>query len=114
VAEQEVVSYLVLRIPSYGQPEKLERDHLEALTREAAMRYGKGAMVGDLNGKWWRHDTDRRDGDHLVECYPPDLRIGQKPFKPKPLKKVRPEALADVIHMNGNASEVSKGQGELW
>ena len=104
VSEQEVVNYLVVRIPSYGHPEKVAEQQLLEAAREAHTRYGDGAMVGTVDGKWWRYDRSRREGDRMVQCYPPDLRMGQKPFKPKPLKKQREPELADVIHMNGKTN----------
>lgn len=105
MAEQETVEYFTVRVASYGNPEKLAADHLERLCRDLSYSFHSGTMVQCSDGRWWRYEGSRREGDRMVQCHPPELQLGQKPFKPKRLKFPRPKDMADVIPMNGKAGE---------
>lgn len=101
--EQETVDYFTVRVGSWGDPEKLHAEHLRNLCRQLHVSFGP-VMLQDKNGRWWRwSDTDRDEQGSkgcLVECYPPDLKLGQKPFKPKPLSKPRANGKKEAtIHM---------------
>lgn len=104
MGEQETVDYLTVRVASYGHPDRVQRGHVQRLVRELTVSYGP-VMVQDQGGRWWRWDQSARDPESgsrgcIVECYPPDLRLGQKPFKPKLLKnggKSRPVAVSAPV-----------------
>lgn len=98
--DEEVINYYVVRVPSYGDVDKLRQVQVLELCRGLEMKFGDGVMVQLDDATWWYYDKTRREGDRIVQCHPPDLKAVQKAFKPKRLKVL----VDNVIHMRGNGA----------
>ncbi len=76
--EQETCFTYQIKVPTYGDPEKVRSTQLLRVAEAVYHGLNSHALVQDEDGNWWAYDPHIHDGGSLVRVNPDGTRLDER------------------------------------